>query len=214
MNFNPPGNNIFNCGPRSAVGRQVSEAGGRRSAVGGRKAVFLDRDGVINKAIVKNGKPNPPRSLEELEVLEGVPEALQALKEAGFLLIGVTNQPDVARGMQSREIVESINSTLLRALPIDEILVCYHDDQDECLCRKPKPGLLQQAAETYAIDLAASFMIGDRWKDVEAGRQAGCTTVLIDYQYAEKVAAIPDCRVNSLAEAAAWISQKIKGGKN
>jgi D-glycero-D-manno-heptose 1,7-bisphosphate phosphatase len=200
LNLSPPGNNIFNYG--------------RRSAVGGRKAVFLDRDGVLNKAIVKNGKPYPPQNLEELEILEGVPQALQSLKEAGFLLIGVTNQPDVARGIQKREIVASINSTLLRSLPLEDILVCYHDDRDDCSCRKPKPGLLYQAAESYAIDLKTSFMIGDRWKDVEAGRQAGWQTVLIDYHYAENGGATPpDCRVSSLPEAAAWICQIMQGGK-
>lgn len=157
---------------------------------------------------MRNGRPYPPASLAEMEIAEGVLQALQALKDAGFLLIGVTNQPDVARGTQKQEVVESINLALMRALPLDEILVCYHDDGDDCACRKPKPGLLYQAAESYAIDLKTSFMIGDRWKDVEAGRQAGCKTVLIDYHYAEKGAATPpDCRVNSLPEAAAWICQ-------
>ncbi len=180
-----------------------------------RRAVFLDRDGVINKAMVRNGRPNPPHRLEELEILDGVPQALQALKEAGFLLIGVTNQPDVARGTQKKEVVESINSALMKALPLDEILVCYHDDRDLCLCRKPKPGLLQQAAEIYSIDLCASFMVGDRWRDVEAGRRAGCTTIFIDYQYEERGPSTqPDCRVHSLEEAALWICQKIRGGEN
>jgi D-glycero-D-manno-heptose 1,7-bisphosphate phosphatase len=187
----------------------------RHSSPVTRPAVFLDRDGVINKAIIKNGKPYPPNDLSELEVIEGVGGALQSLKEAGFLLIVVTNQPDVARGTQKREIVESMNAALRQSLPIDGIFVCYHDDRDDCSCRKPKPGLLQRATDAHAIDLAASFMVGDRWKDVEAGRRAGCTTILVDYQYAEKGAATPpDCRVRSLAEAAAWICQKIKGGKN
>ncbi len=179
-----------------------------------RRSVFLDRDGVINKAIVRNGRPYPPASLAEMEIVEGVLQALQALKDAGFLLIGVTNQPDVARGTQKKEVVESINLALMRALPLDEILVCYHDDGDDCACRKPKPGLLSQAAERHSIDLPGSFMVGDRWKDVEAGKRAGCTTILIDYHYAEREPpSPPDCRVHSLRQAASWIVKNLKEEK-
>ncbi len=171
-----------------------------------RRAVFLDRDGVLNRAIVKNGKPYPPSSPEETEIPADVPAALQALKEAGFLLIGVTNQPDVARGKQVREVVESIHDSLLKTLPLDEILVCYHDDGDGCECRKPKPGLLYQAARRHGVDLAASFMVGDRWRDVEAGQRAGCTTILLEAGYAEREAERPpDYRVHYLSEAAACI---------
>lgn len=180
-----------------------------------RKAVFLDRDGILNRAIVKNGKPYPPSNLDELEIPQDVPRALQALKEAGFLLIGVTNQPDVSRGTQQREVVEAIHAALLRALPLDEILVCYHDDEDGCSCRKPMPGLLYQAAETYSIDLSSSFMIGDRWKDVEAGQRAGCVTILIDHHYIEKGSdRHPDCRVSLLSEAASCILTHQRRGKN
>jgi D-glycero-D-manno-heptose 1,7-bisphosphate phosphatase len=121
---------------------------------------------------------------------------------AGYLLIGVTNQPDVARGKQRREVVEAINATLLASLPLTEILVCYHDDLDHCSCRKPQPGMLLQAAAKYNLDLPSSFMIGDRWKDVEAGRRAGCATILIDCRYTEIEQSIPDYRVHSLDEAA------------
>jgi D-glycero-D-manno-heptose 1,7-bisphosphate phosphatase len=173
---------------------------------GGRKAVFLDRDGVLNRAIVRKGKPYSPSSLKELEIPEDVPAALQALKEAGFLLIGITNQPNVARGEQAREIVESIHDFLLKALPLDEILVCYHDDGDGCECRKPKPGLLYQAAHRHGIDLAASFVVGDRWRDVEAGQRASCITILLDRGYAEKEPEHPpDYRVHFLSEAAACV---------
>jgi D-glycero-D-manno-heptose 1,7-bisphosphate phosphatase len=170
------------------------------------KAVFLDRDGVLNRAIVRGGKPFPPASLEELGIPEEVAPALQILKDCGFLLIGVTNQPDVARGKQTRETVESIHDFLQKNLPLDEILVCYHDDGDECECRKPKPGLLYRAARRHRIDLAASFMVGDRWKDVEAGQRAGCITILLDREYAEKEAERPpDYRVRFLSEASACI---------
>lgn len=171
-----------------------------------RRAVFLDRDGVLNRAIVHNGKPYPPATLAEFEIPPDAPDALASLKAAGFLLIGVTNQPDVARGTQRREVVEAINAALLAALPLSEILVCYHDDRDGCSCRKPQPGLLLQAATGYTIALSASFMIGDRWSDVEAGYRAGCRTVLLDCDYrGRRVKRPPDCTVHSLSEAAAWI---------
>ena len=181
--------------------------GGRRSAVGGRSAVFLDRDGVLNRAIVREGKPYPPASLAELEILPGAVEACAALREAGFLLIAVTNQPDVARGTQRREIVEAIHQVLRTHLPLDDIRVCYHDDVDHCPCRKPKPGLLLEAARDWDIDLSASFMVGDRWKDIEAGRRAGCKTVFVDYDYVEREPDNPDHRANSLIEAVDWILQ-------
>jgi D-glycero-D-manno-heptose 1,7-bisphosphate phosphatase len=171
-----------------------------------RRAIFLDRDGVLNRAIVRNGKPYPPASLAELEILPGVPEALAMLKDAGFLLIGATNQPDVARGVQSQEVVESINAALMDALPLLEISVCYHDDSAPCECRKPRPGLLLYATQSYGIDRSASFMVGDRWRDIEAGRRAGCRTILLDYHYDEQEPSDPpDCRVLSLLEAIPWI---------
>jgi transaldolase len=171
-----------------------------------RRAVFLDRDGVLNRAIVRDGKPYPPASVSELEVLPGVPDALARLRAAGFRLIVVTNQPDVARGAQTREIVEAMHAELLiRGLPIDSFRVCYHDDGDGCDCRKPKPGLLVSAARDEGVDLATSFMVGDRWRDVEAGRRAGCGTVFIDGGYAEAERSQPDVRVRSLVEAADWI---------
>ena len=176
------------------------------------KAVFLDRDGVLNRAVVRAGRPYPPATPADLQILPDAPSALGAIKAAGFLLIGVTNQPDVARGTQRREAVETINAALIAALPLREILVCYHDDRDGCDCRKPLPGLLLQAAARHAIDLSSSFMIGDRWKDIEAGRRAGCATVLIDQGYAETGPGPrqPDRTVRSLAEAAAWILSRSR----
>ncbi len=168
---------------------------------GQRKAVFLDRDGVINRAPVKDGKPYSPSSVEELEILPGVPEALTRLRGAGFLLICVTNQPDVVRGKQSKDIVEAIHKLLLEKLCLDEIVVCYHDDADRCGCRKPLPGMLKDGAERFSIDLAESYMVGDRWRDVEAGVAAGCRTFFIDYGYDEKQPQPGAVRVSSLYEA-------------
>ncbi|TQX86915.1 MULTISPECIES: HAD family hydrolase [unclassified Rhizobium] len=166
------------------------------------KAIFLDRDGVVNRAVVRNGRPFPPASLAEMEILPGVKESLTRLKASGYLLIVVTNQPDVARGTATRETVEEINDFLLSALPIDEFRTCYHDGEDACDCRKPKPGLLLAAAASHHIDLGASFMVGDRWRDTEAGDRAGCKTILIDYGYSEKQPLTVDYRVLSLKEAA------------
>jgi transaldolase len=132
-------------------------------------AVFLDRDGVLNRMVVRQARLSPPASLAELEIPPDAPAALGALRTAGFLLVCVTNQPDVARGTQTRDVVEAINAALLAALPLRDIRVCYHDDPELCPCRKPRPGLLLDAAAEHRIDLRASFMIGDRWKDVEAG---------------------------------------------
>lgn len=174
--------------------------------IGSRLAVFFDRDGVLNRAIVREGKPYPPASLEELRITPGAPAALDALVGAGFLLVGITNQPDVARGAQRRDVVEEINRALMVVLPLSDILVCYHDDSDDCACRKPRPGLLLEAAARFAIDLSRSFVVGDRWRDVEAGRSAGCRTVFIDQGYAaEESGPVPDRTVKSLDQAAAWI---------
>jgi D-glycero-D-manno-heptose 1,7-bisphosphate phosphatase len=172
------------------------------------RAVFLDRDGVINRTLVRDGKPYPPRNIGELEILPGVGEALKQLHNAGFKLIVVTNQPDVARGTQTRAMVEEINAALQSSLPIDEFRVCYHDDADQCACRKPRAGALLQSAQEFGIDLKASFMIGDRWRDIEAGRRAGCKTIFIDYHYAEKERVEPDHRACHLADATEWILEQ------
>ena len=166
-------------------------------------AVFLDRDGVLNVAPVREGKPYPPASVADLTIVSGAAAALARLKAAGYRLVVVTNQPDVAKGRQRREIVEAINAAIAAALPIDEFRVCYHDDGDACACRKPEPGMLLSAPEH---ELARSVMVGDRWRDVEAGRRAGVrATVLIDHGYVEPMPSAPDARVASLEQAADWI---------
>lgn len=148
-------------------------------------AVFLDRDGILNRPIVRDGRPYPPASLDEVEILPGVVHSLQQLASAGYLLIGVTNQPDVVRAAQTREAVEAINSHILSELPVTEIFTCFHDNQDNCLCRKPKPGLILQGANKYGVDLMKSWMVGDRWKDISAGQAVGLRTVFVNYNYNE-----------------------------
>jgi transaldolase len=173
---------------------------------GGRRAVFLDRDGVINRAVVRDGRPYPPATLAELEIPPDTAAALAGLKRSGFLLLVVTNQPDVGRGAQQRAVVDSIHDRLKESLPLDDVFVCCHTDDDRCDCRKPAPGLIFRAAERYGIDVAASFLIGDRWRDIEAGESAGCRTVLIDYGYRERPpSAGPAVRVRSLRAAVNWI---------
>jgi len=161
---------------------------------------------VINQAIVRDGKPYPPSGIDELIIVEGAAEALRDLKQAGFVLIIVTNQPDIARGTQDRAAVDSIHEALRETLPLDDFFVCPHDDSDQCDCRKPLPGLLLRAAQKYDIDMPRSFMVGDRWRDVDAGASAGCSTVWIDYGYREKhPAAEPSIKVDSIRAAADWI---------
>jgi D-glycero-D-manno-heptose 1,7-bisphosphate phosphatase len=176
-----------------------------------RRAVFLDRDGVLNRAVVRNGKPYPPSCQADLEIPTGTREALMELREQGFLLFVVTNQPDVARGEQQRSSVEAMHTALQAALPLDGFYVCYHDDADACECRKPKPGLLLTAAAEHGVWLPASYMVGDRWRDVEAGQHAGCRTAWIDCGYVERGPSAPaDATVRSLPEAVAWILQESR----
>lgn len=174
-----------------------------------KRAVFLDRDGIINRAVVRDGKPYPPATVEEFELLPGVEGAIHALREAQFLVIVVTNQPDVATGVQRRQVVEAMHDKLRAAGLCDGIKVCYHTDSDGCDCRKPKPGMLIEAAREWQIDLAQSFMVGDRWRDVAAGKAAGCYTFFVDCEYRERRADSPDAVVGSLEEAGRFILQRI-----
>ena len=166
------------------------------------RAVFLDRDGVLNRAFVRDGKSFPPTCLREVEILPHVELAINNLKAAGYLLIVVTNQPDVATGKTPKLVVEQINKFLSDALLIDEFRTCYHEDKDSCNCRKPRPGALLDASRLHHIDLSKSFMVGDRWRDIEAGAAVGCKTFFINYGYQEKQPDHPDFIVSSLAEAA------------
>lgn len=176
-----------------------------------RPAVFLDRDGVLNRSVLRNGVASPPNSLEEFELLPGVRDAVDRLKGAGYLLVVVTNQPDIARGKQSVSVVESINAVVQRELGVDAILVCPHDDVDECGCRKPKPGMLLEAVERFDIDLDRSFMVGDRWRDVAAGQAAGCRTVQVGSLEEGAQSVSSTARRVDLADAASWIlSQEVK----
>ena len=174
------------------------------------RAVFLDRDGVINRPLIRAGTPHPPTSLDEFELLPGVTEACRTLKELGFLLVVATNQPDVGRGTLAREAVEAIHKRLLEQLPIDRVMTCFHGGAeygDPCDCRKPRPGMLFRAAGALKINLAKSFMIGDRWRDIDCGFNGGCKTIFIDWGYEEKLKRDPDFSAHDLLGAAKLIEQ-------
>lgn len=175
-----------------------------------RRAVFLDRDGVLTASIERDGIPHPVATAGDLRILPGVAEACDRLRRSGMLLVCVTNQPDVARGAVARADVDATHERLVAALGLDAVLVCPHDDADGCKCRKPKPGLLLEAARRWQVDLSGSVMIGDRWRDVEAGRQVGCRTIFIDNGYAERRPASPDAVASDLPAAVALVLADLR----
>jgi D-glycero-D-manno-heptose 1,7-bisphosphate phosphatase len=171
------------------------------------RAVFLDRDGVINVGVVKKGKPFAPMAVEEFQIAPGVHEALAALKAAGFLLIVTTNQPDVARGQGTRAAVDAIHAHMRSVLPLDDVIVCFHDDPDLCACRKPSPGMVYAGAVKHEAQLSRSFMVGDRWRDIGCGKAAGCTTILVN-AFPEPTYVAPDVELADLPAAAKWILER------
>ena len=179
-----------------------------------KRAVFLDRDGVVNSAFIVSEVPTPPRSLVDVEILPGVKESIKSLYQNNFEIVIVTNQPDVARGLVTRESVLEINEFLKHNLGVVHFYTCFHDDSDECDCRKPKPGSIIKAAEDLSIDLSLSFMVGDRWRDIAAGQSAGCECFYIDYKYREKSPPLPFTRVSSLIEATRMILEKSNDNTN
>jgi D-glycero-D-manno-heptose 1,7-bisphosphate phosphatase len=148
-----------------------------------------------------NGIPKPPRSVEELLIIDGVPLAISLLKQHGFIPVVITNQPDVARGTVTVEQIKEINLAICKLADLNFLYMCVHDDDDECICRKPKTGLIIESATQLDIDLSKSFLVGDRWRDVAAGNAAGLATFFIDYSYSEKAPEMPFTKVGSLLEA-------------
>lgn len=165
-----------------------------------KRAIFLDRDGVINNVIIKEGKAFSPRKFEDFKFIDGIKDVLERFRTRGLLNIIVTNQPDVARALMEKKELQKMHNLIRESLPIDDIFICPHDDADNCNCRKPKAGMLFEAAKKWDIDLNESFIIGDSWKDMEAGRNAGCITVLIDSPYNKQTDS--DLRVNELLAVA------------
>lgn len=162
-----------------------------------RQAVFLDRDGVLVETLVEGGQALAPLSLADFRLTEGVADAVRRLRHAGLLPIVFTNQPEIARGRLAPEVLDAMHARLRAMVPVEDILVCPHDDGDACACRKPKPGMLEAAARKWGIDLSGSFVVGDRWRDIEAGRAVGCYTILLDRFYSQCTTA--DARAENLA---------------
>ena len=177
-----------------------------------KKAVFLDRDGVINKAYIKDGLPTSPNSLDELEILPGVKESVLRLKKFNFVCLVVTNQPDVARGKINKNTVIEMNNFLQKEIKLDDFFVCYHDDEDNCECRKPKPGLLLQASKKWDVNLKKSFIIGDRWRDIQAGEKVGCKTIFLEYNYIDIKPKNPDFVTDKLLNAV-YLIEKLQNKK-
>jgi len=167
-----------------------------------KKAVFFDRDGVLVRSLVRDGKPYAARTIEEFEILPESGGVTRDLAEAGFPLVVFTNQPDVGNGLVERPVVEEMNRILQRTLSLTAIKVCYHSQTEGCACRKPKPGMLIEAASEFDLDLSQSYVVGDRKSDIEAGNAAGCITIFIDCGYDEPSPENPDIVVESLTEAA------------
>ena len=173
----------------------------------GRPAVFLDRDGTLNVQVIRDGKPYAAERLEDFRLFEGVPEACRALKAAGYLLVVVTNQPEVGRGTLKESVVDSLHARLRELVPeIDRIEACYDPGRGEVsLRRKPEPGMILDAAAALGVDLSASWMIGDRWRDIDCGKRAGVRTIFIDFAYDEECKSKPDHTVATFTEAAAIV---------
>ena len=175
-----------------------------------RRAAFLDRDGVLNKTYLVQGVPRSPTSVDEVVILDGVSEAITRLKVHNFVPVVITNQPDVARGKILLKIVTEMNEFIGKSLGIEHFYVCTHDDQDFCSCRKPSTGLIDRAVSELNLDISNSILVGDRWKDIEAGQKSGCNNFFIDYSYPEKRPNAPFTKVLSLLEAV----EIVTGAKN
>ena len=165
------------------------------------RAVFLDRDGVINRAIVVDGRPYAPRSFGEFRLMPGARACVGRLRAAGLKVVVVTNQPDVARKLIDPAELEKMNQRLISELAVDAVKVCAHRQDEGCNCRKPRPGMLVAAAAELGIALGRSYMVGDRWSDVEAGHAAGCYTLKIERGYVNDRPVDADAVVRTFAQA-------------
>lgn len=176
-----------------------------------RPAVFLDRDGVLNRVVMRDGKAASPRAVEELEIEPDAPATLATLKDAGYLLLVVTNQPDVRRGLMSGETLRALHKRLAEALPVDDIAACLHDNADGCECRKPKPGLVLALAARHGVDLGRSWLIGDQDRDIVCGKAAGCRTILLGREYNSGTNSGADKVVARLSQSISTILQAPQG---
>ena len=144
-----------------------------------KRAVFIERDGILNEVRTGPKQQITPIGLEDFKILTSVSEALKKLKAVGYVVIATTNQPGLSRGYQSRRELDRMHELLRGNLPLDDIMVCPHDEADHCPCRKPRSGLLVEAAFKWHLNLDHSFVVSDKWQDAEAARTAGCTSLLV-----------------------------------
>jgi len=188
----------------------MNPPGSGNTPAGRRPAVFLDRDGTLNRQVIRDGRPYPPATLEEFVLFPDVAAACARMAGAGYALVVATNQPDVGRGTQEQSVVEAMHARLRAWVPqIERVEVCYAPGLDRSAPpdrrRKPEPGMLLDAAAALGLDLGNSWMVGDRWRDIDCGLRAGVRTVFIDFGYAEELRAAPDFSVKTFAEAATVI---------
>jgi D-glycero-D-manno-heptose 1,7-bisphosphate phosphatase len=173
-----------------------------------RRAAFLDRDGVLAVEIVRNGNAYAPTRLEDFHVVQGAADQVLRLKAAGLVCVVFTNQPEVGRGLLTMDTLDSMHALLRSQVPVDDVLVCPHGADGECECRKPAPGMLHEAARRWNIALSESFVIGDRWRDIEAGRSVGCYSILLERTYSECRSA--DVAVGTLEAAADAVLARLE----
>jgi D-glycero-D-manno-heptose 1,7-bisphosphate phosphatase len=178
------------------------------------KAVFFDRDGVLNFSEIKNRKPYPPKNADNLIIVENAKELLNELKNQKFLLICITNQPDFSRGTRTLQNIQQSNDKVSKTLNLDDLFCCLHDNKDNCSCRKPKPGMIFEAEKKWNIDLTKSFLIGDRKSDIEAGISANLKTIFIDYDYDEEKPNKYDFKCSNLQQAVSFILNEKEKNKN
>jgi len=149
------------------------------------KAIFLDRDGIINKIVKDNGIIRSPRSLKEFNINFHIKKYLNFFKKNSFLNIIITNQPEYKRGYLKKKVILKFHKKIKEKLPVDKIYVCY-DLNNDSFFRKPNPGMLIKASKDLNIDFKKSYFIGDRYKDIYAGNRIKCKTIFIDFNYNEK----------------------------
>jgi len=172
-----------------------------------KSGVFLDRDGVVNKIILKERRPYSPRKLDQLEILDGVRDAVKILQKLGFKVVVITNQPEISRGLITENLVMEMHNKISEETGIKNFYFCRHDDFHDCGCRKPKTGMLLRAAVELDLDFNQSYLVGDRWKDIQAGQKVGCKCYFIDNNYDEPMPISPFHTVKSLYEAAILIRE-------
>lgn len=165
-----------------------------------KKAIFFDRDGVLIQApLSKDRKPESIKFLKEISLVKGIKKLCKFYKKKGFNLFMVTNQPDFSRKKNTKKNIKLINNYLKKKLALDYNFVCYCD-HESCPNRKPNPGMLFMAKKKFSVNLKKSYLIGDRWRDIGAGKKAGCKTIFINRSYNEKISFKPNFQIKNLSE--------------